>query len=345
LTLDRDVWFLIGPLWSPRDSLVAGRGKQLPSQSDQASRIIRLGYNFPDLSAVFLGLDCGGSSSRAVAVDAAGNVLHQGQSGSANLASTPTFRLRQNLAHATQGCPKPTHVCGCFAGLMTAEDGDRAISLIREFFPHAQVRAEPDYTAAFFASAPETDICVIAGTGSLVCSWDGSRIVKSGGRGYLLGDEGSAFRYGKDALLAYFANPETASAPLKKCLVDLFNAEDEPTIVSRLYRSPSPQAALAKLAKPLAADARSGMEYAKASLARNARALAAVVVKHAKGHMPWKKIIGVSLSGGLWKTSTVFVDAMAERLEENEFEFRLERIGTPPVYGAVRLAKEMAIGN
>ncbi len=302
-------------------------------------------YNLRVLSAIFLGLDCGGSSSRAVALDAEDDVLHQGQSGSANLASTPMFRLRQNLVHATRGCPMPDYVCGCFAGLLTAEDAERAISLLRELFPDARIHVEPDYAAAFFASEPETDICVICGTGSLVCSWDGKKMVKSGGRGYLLGDEGSAFQYGRDALLSYFENSAGASTPLKKCIVDLFEAEDEATIVSRLYRSPSPQAALAKLAKPLAADAKNGTKYAVDSISRNAATLAKVVMKHAETFMSWKKEIRVSLSGGLWKTSGVFVDGLAANLAPSKVDFQLERIKIPPVYGAVKLAKEMASGH
>lgn len=278
-------------------------------------------------------------------MDAEGNVLHQGQSGSANLASTPTFRLRQNLGHATKGCPAPSVVCGCFAGLLTEDDRGRAIALLKELFPGANLHAEPDYAAALYASEEGTDICVIAGTGSLVCSKGPERIIKSGGRGYILGDEGSAFRYGKDALLAYIANPSGASAPLKKCIVDLFDAEDEPTIVSKLYRSPSPQATLAKLAKPLAADAKSGIGYAEDSITRNASELADIVREHAARHLSWKKEIRVSLSGGLWKTSNVFIEGFANQLGNGDVAFSLERIKTPPVFGAVRLAKEMAIGH
>jgi N-acetylglucosamine kinase-like BadF-type ATPase len=271
--------------------------------------------------------------------------LHQGQSGSANLASTPMFRLRQNLTHALRGCPKPDHVCGCFAGLLTREDGERAANLLKEFYPESSIRTEPDYAAAFFASEPGTDICVIAGTGSLVCSWDGSKMLKSGGRGFILGDEGSAYQFGRDALLEYLANPKGSSDALKKCIVDLFDAEDEPTIVSRVYRSPSPQAALAKLAKPLAADARDGKGYARVSIAKNSAALAGVVLKHAFAHLSWKKTVRLSLSGGLWKTSAMYIDGLASNLADSEISFELERIKMPPVYGAVRLAKELALGH
>ena len=51
------------------------------------------------------------------------------------------------------------------------------------------------------------------------------------------------------------------------------------------------------------------------------------------------------LAGGLWKTSSVFVDALARSLASSGIEFEMERICTPPVYGAVRLAREMAIGH
>ena len=228
---------------------------------------------------------------------------------------------------------------------MTDEDRSRAISIIKEFFPDATVAAHPDFAAAFFESEGGTYIFVISGTGSLVCSWDGEKMNKSGGRGYLLGDEGSAFQYGRDALLAFLANPIAASTPLKKCVVDVFEADDEPTIVSRLYRSPSPQAALAKLAKPLAADYRAGLEYAVASIAKNTAALARVVLDHRSAFLPWKKEIRVSLTGGLWKTSSIFVDSLASNLEGHDVEFHLDRIKTPPVLGAVKLAKELAIGH
>lgn len=297
------------------------------------------------MSGIYLGLDCGGSSSRAVALNDEGQIVHQAQSGSANLASTPTFRLRQNLAHAMRGCPTPDAICACFAGLLTEEDRIRALELLHEVFPGVNTRAEPDYTAAFFACAEGVDLCVISGTGSLVCSEQGGKMAKSGGRGYILGDEGSAFQYGRDALLAYFANPEGASPPLKKCIVDVFDVEDEPSIVSRLYRSPSPQAALAKLAKPLASDARAGVEYAVTSIDRHSRALARVVLGHASAFMPWKKKLEVCLSGGLWKTSIVFVEGLERALGGSDLEIHLERIKTPPVFGAVRLAKEMASGH
>lgn len=294
---------------------------------------------------ILLGLDCGGSSTRAVAVDEHGVVVHQNQAGSANLASTPEFRIRRNLAHATQGAPDPDAVCACFAGLLTDEDRGRALGYLRELFPTSRLRAEPDYAAALFACPGEIDVCVIAGTGSLVCSRDGGRIVKSGGRGYLLGDPGSAFRYGRDALLHFLNDPDRAGPLLAATIERHLDGASEAEIVSRLYRAPSPPALLAKFAKVIVQDARDGRQYAQASLERNSGELASVLRDHCRRHMRNQEIVRVGLTGGLWKISSRFGDAFADALAGSATEFRLERMTVPPVYGAVRLAKEIVDGD
>lgn len=294
---------------------------------------------------ILLGLDCGGSSTRAVAIDGRGAVLHQNQSGSANLASTPEFRIRRNLAHATQGRPDPDAVCACFAGLLTEDDRSRALGYLRDLFPSARLRAEPDYAAALFACSDETDVCVIAGTGSLVCSSDGSQILKSGGRGYLLGDPGSAFRYGRDALLQFLDNPKAAGVHLAGAIERYFGAASEAELVSRLYRAPSPPALLAKLARVVAQDAREGHAYALKSLERNSGELASVLKDHCCRHLRNQRIVRVGLTGGLWKVSSQFGEAFARALEPETTEYRLERMTTAPVYGALRLAKEIVDGD
>jgi glucosamine kinase len=293
---------------------------------------------------IFLGLDCGGSSSRAMALDQAGQVIHQGQAGSANLVSTPERRLRSNLLQATRECPEADFICGCFAGLMTQQDRSRAEGYLASIFPMAKVHAEPDFAAAFSASESGTDICVIAGTGSLVCSRINGRMIKSGGRGFILGDEGSAYQVGKEALLHYFLKPDDVSDSFREMLVKQFDATDEPTIISRLYQLPSPQSALAKLAKALAHDAKESRPYAIAIVDHQMTSLSRVVARHALRHFGTSTELKLTLAGGLWQNAPQFRDAFNQRLQENLPTMNLEvhRIVKPPVYGAVMLAKELA---
>jgi N-acetylglucosamine kinase-like BadF-type ATPase len=282
-----------------------------------------------------------------LAVDHDGNIVFQGHSGAANLASTPESRLRKNLANATDGCPDATHVCGCFAGLMNDEMRKKGEDHLRQLFPHAQVRAEPDFTAALYASPPGTDICVIAGTGSLVCSHGPDGVVKSGGRGYLLGDYGSGYHFGRDALLHFLDAPETASASLRNLVQQVFETTAEGAIVAAVYRTSTPGTLLAKFSKALAQDAKAGEAYALQSVERNTAKLVDVVRRHVERHMPNRPTIAISLAGGIWKSATLFGDRFTSLLAEAmpDREFRVDRVTRPPLYGAVELAKEMIHGN
>lgn len=278
-----------------------------------------------------------------LAVDDAGSILFQGQSGAANLVSTPENRLRKNLTHATDGCPDASFVCGCFAGLISDEVRQRGLDHLRNLFPGAIVRAEPDYTAALYASPPETDICVIAGTGSLVCSRVGGRIVKSGGRGFILGDAGSAYQFGRDALMYFLDNREEASHILRNQVRDLFGTDDENVIVPMIYKAQTPATIVSKLAKALGADAKISQPYALESIDRNMAALAAIVARHSTKHLPDRNTVHLSLAGGLWKAAPLFKERLTHHIQEMlpRHEISATRITRPPLQGAVELAREM----
>jgi N-acetylglucosamine kinase-like BadF-type ATPase len=301
------------------------------------------------MGRVFVGLDCGGSSTRLLAVSCAGDILASAQSGSANLVSTPEKRLLKNLTAVAEECPPANFVCGGFAGLVGEEDRQRALGYLSAVFPGAKVRAEPDYFAAFAASEAGTEVCVIAGTGSLVCSLYDGQIVKSGGRGYLLGDEGSAFQYGRDALTAYLDDPASVGPLVVETIERSFRTREPRAVISHVYRGGSPQAPIARLAKGLVQDAKEGRPYALASIEKNARALANVLVRHVAKYGIGKEdgVVRVSLAGGLWQGTGLIRDAFAAGLAEldPDRKYALTRIQRAPVQGAVELAREMADGN
>ena len=295
---------------------------------------------------IYVGLDCGGSSSRVIAMDDDGTQLFVGSSGAANILNPPDHRLRRNLESAARGCPKPTHVCGCFAGLINDDTRRRAESILGELFPGAKVRAEPDYWAAFFASPPGTDVCVIAGTGSLICSWSDRKIIKSGGRGYIIGDIGAGFQYGRDALVAFLEDPTATSAGLRETIISVFGSDQEAEIVSTLYRSATPAMLLAKLMKPLGVDAQAQLDYAVESVERNTYNLAVSVAKHIEKSVP-KTDISVCLAGGVWKASNVFTAPFTQHLNSRlpDRTINVQKIARPPLHGAVALAKELSRGH
>jgi len=264
------------------------------------------------------------------------------------VASTPTRKLRFSLENALDGCPRVDYVCGCFAGLLTEEDRAHAEEQLRGFFPRAAIKATPDYAAALYASDEGTDLVVIAGTGSLVCSREANgEIVRSGGRGYILGDYGSAYRYGKAALQHYLQDRVGASEDLRCAVLKLFGNDDERQILSRVYRQGSPPATLAKLSKALAQDATSGFEYARQTVEEQTAKLADITAEHIGHHLIGHNRLGLCLAGGLWQTAgiyrEIFIAELTKRVKGVELEFH--KIKNPPVIGAVRLAQEMASGH
>jgi len=292
---------------------------------------------------VFLGFDCGGTSCRALALDEDGSVLHSGHAGPGNIATTPDYHLRKHLHQAANGCPRPDAVCGCFAGLLTEDDRARAVSILAGMFPGATCRAEPDYHAALMSCPPGTHACLVVGTGSVICSRVEGRLVKSGGRGFLLGDAGSTAQYGRDALLHFLAvGPANTGAKLRDRIQSLFGSLDESDIVSRLYRHPTPVSLLVRLASSLAHDYKAGEPYAVAGVERHTSLLADVVAEHCRRFLADEPFIKLVLAGGLWKLGEVFganlEQGLCQRLEPKRVE--CTRISKPPVVGAAMLAEE-----
>jgi N-acetylglucosamine kinase-like BadF-type ATPase len=291
---------------------------------------------------IFVGLDCGGSTTRALAVDERGEVLFRGLSGPANLANTPKAKLCQHLAQATAGCPRAASVCGCFAGLINDETRILGETVLREIFPEAAIRAEPDFAAALYAAPDGTDVCVVAGTGSLVCSRRDGKIVKSGGRGYVLGDFGSAYQLGRDALIRYLDDPLWAGEPLRHALVEAFGGLSENVVVGEVYASGTPSKVVAGFGKFLVSAAQAGEPWALERLDFHMDQLAQVVRHHVDCHFTHRSGLQLALAGGVWSMSPITVERFRNVIDETKSVnvISVQKLSQPPVTGAVRLARE-----
>jgi len=160
-----------------------------------------------------VGVDAGGTSTRALAVDAAGAVLGTGRSGGSNPNSHPpeeaAGRIADAITAATAGLD-PERVRGCVVGMAgESKLTDPAIAAVFELaFQRAGVgglvRVASDAEAAFASATPAADGTVlIAGTGSIAGRIRKRRMVgTAGGYGWLLGDEGSGYWIGREAIRA-----------------------------------------------------------------------------------------------------------------------------------------------
>lgn len=292
---------------------------------------------------VYLGLDCGGSSCRALALDDGDEPVFLAQGGSANLLSTRPQTLHRSLERALTGVPEVDIVCACFAGLINAEQRDRALELIKEFLPAPRVVVEPDYAAALRACVEGTEVCIIAGTGSIVCSRSEGALRKSGGGGWLLGDEGSGFRYGRRALLAYVREPSSVSERTRDAVDRIFQTADPSEVVAKVYQSPAPGALVASLAASLFRDADTRLPYAINGIAEETKALAEIVFRHIERYPPRKLTFG--LAGSVWKKGLVRDAFVASLQAMVKAEISIAKSEMPPVRGAALLARDYFNGE
>ena len=285
-----------------------------------------------------VGIDAGGSSTRARAVRL-GSTVHEGTGGPGNPVMADADTVLASYRAALADFPAARRVVACVSGTSHAARRAQIERLLADRFPGAQVRVLPDYAAWVMAAPPGTDVCIVAGTGSVVCSQaaDGSYRV-TGGCGWILGDHGSAARLGRAALEYFVADPERAPASFADAVGRIFGDSDPQAVVNAVYAAPNPAPLLARAAPLLTAAAEGGLSWAANILHQEMTALAASAVRHIDRYMPRAPEVRVALGGGVW-ASRAAQAALTEALTRaGNCPFTVIRSVRDAVDGAVLLA-------
>jgi glucosamine kinase len=167
---------------------------------------LAVGYQF------YLGIDGGATRCRARMRDASGALLTQIVGPAANIYvdyAGAVDVVRRIIAEALDraglgsGDPKCIALGIGLAGLSTGAEAARISADLMAIEAVASVRAANDaVTACLGAHAGADGGIIIAGTGSAGIARIAGREIVIGGRGFLLGDDGSAARIGADAVRA-----------------------------------------------------------------------------------------------------------------------------------------------
>ncbi|MFI8516337.1 N-acetylglucosamine kinase [Streptomyces sp. NPDC085481] len=165
-----------------------------------------------------VGIDAGGTRTRARLAEAAtGRVRGEGAGGPGNALSVPAEELVRHLAEALRGALPPggggqvAAVVAGFAGGGPGGGCERAQAALAAALAEvgvvrpARVEVRGDAEVAFAAGpgTPADGLVLIAGTGAAGARVAGRRMVRAvDGDGWLLGDAGSGFWLGREALRA-----------------------------------------------------------------------------------------------------------------------------------------------
>jgi glucosamine kinase len=187
-----------------------------------------------------IGVDGGGTRCRVRIRNSAGQIYAEGEAGPSNIHSdfdTAIIEIRKALDQALSkindsATARATASLGLgLAGIVTLDDPVRVAEAFSDF---KSVMVESDaMISCLGAHAGRDGAIVIAGTGSAGLYRTNKKVYHIGGRGFRLGDEGSAARMGSEALrhALLAADDLRSQTPLTKQLLERFN--DDPSAITR----------------------------------------------------------------------------------------------------------------
>lgn len=300
------------------------------------------------------GIDGGGSSVRLRVDDGEGRAIWEGRGAGINPNATPQDAIAERLAalfseaRKAAGLGPADFAAGCLgiAGADRKAEKAELEALLRARLGLAcplEIVADCDIALVGGLKRLEGYL-LIAGTGSIAIARaaDGTRF-RSGGLGHFLGDEGSAFFVGFQAIRRSLRSAEGRDLPTAMLgpLVERFGLEDETGFVGLVYRR-FDKALIAKAADIVEAHRAAGDELA-ASIMNEARDELALLVgsvrERAAGAVGDGAIV---LWGGLLDHNDWLKGALSEKLAETCPGLEPTSPLESAAYGACMLARRLA---
>ena len=190
-----------------------------------------------------LAVDGGGTKTRAVLVEADGTILGEGKAGASNYHVVGAEGAKKALVEAVLAALKDAGIESnqtvklnkavfALAGIDTVIDEKEVAGVVQRAVTALSIEigrllVENDCLSTLLgATQNNAGILLIAGTGSIIFAHDGNnRIVRSGGWGHRVGDEGGGYWIGKQAIQAVLKMMDGRGEEtlLSKLILEKFN--------------------------------------------------------------------------------------------------------------------------
>ncbi len=298
---------------------------------------------------LYLGVDGGGTGTRAVVADRSGRVLGVGLAGSTSINHHPRGVVLDHLKRAVEAASSgagatPSQIRAAFlgvCGVSTEADKRSFAELALEVFEPASpplLKVENDAVAGLAGGlSGRPGGVLIAGTGSacLGISGDG-RTCWVGGWGALADDDGSAGWVGVEAIRAAVRAEDgrAGSTLLHEVVFGFLGLDDPRDLINRVHNRGLDRAEIARLA-PLVVEAAEGGDATARAIFEEAIArlssLVATVVRRLDVVNSWELV----LAGGLARSGPPFEPRLVERIALDASVVRVVEPDLPPVGGAV----------
>jgi N-acetylglucosamine kinase-like BadF-type ATPase len=298
------------------------------------------------MNDLVVGMDAGGTKTRAFAVTRGGEIVGRGAGGGANLLSSPDPQgsIAAALREALAGRIPDAVVLSCAGGEREAERAKGRAILASLLGPEVAVDVTHDAKAALYAGNPAgCGVVLISGTGSIAYGRNDQGVeARCGGWGYLVGDEGSAVWIGQEGLRATSYDHDGRGSPtaISRHLFEDLGAGDFNDVLPLLYGKPHPSPAILAATRAVARAFAENDGIAVNIVQRGARSLADMAATVAHG----LSLEGgpVYLSGGAFENVRPLEKAVRLELLSALPRAAVEPVGEEPAMGAARLAAALA---
>jgi N-acetylglucosamine kinase-like BadF-type ATPase len=301
-----------------------------------------------------LGIDAGGTKTVCQLADEQGTIVAEARSTGANLQAVGELQVEKVLYHVMEEAIGdrplvPDAICLGIAGVDRPDDAAVVRAIMKRIGYKARVLVVNDALVALEAGAPgRPGVVIISGTGSISYGRNADGLAaRSGGWGYVLGDEGSGYWIGRAALRAVLREAdqrgtETALTPL---LLSHFGVGQPQALIHEVYHSNLKPAAIGALAQCVHQAFAHGDEVAIGIVRGAANELESSAMSVVRRLDLLGSRFPFILAGGIFKAVPWLHEELSRRLPVVAPGSIVELLDREPATGAVRLALQEARGG
>jgi N-acetylglucosamine kinase-like BadF-type ATPase len=300
-----------------------------------------------------LGIDAGGTKTVCLLADEHGRVIAEGRGAGANLHAAGELEVEKVLHGVMEAAIGDRHIvpaaiCLGIAGVDREDEMRTVRAIMRRIGHNSRTLVVNDALIALVAGAGDAPgIVIIAGTGSIVYGRNGlGEAARAGGWGHMIGDEGSGYWIGREALSAVMRAGD-GRGPVTQLTAEILRHFDV-TDVSRLprivYDRAHPRMAVAALGPLVQRVAEQGDPVATRVLERAAEEIV-LAARSVTTRLEMRgDAFSFYLAGGMFRVVPWLADELPRRLVEVAPRSQVELLDKEPAVGAVWLALAEARG-
>lgn len=300
-------------------------------------------------SNIYLGIECGGTRTVALAVDTSGQLVKRLEGGPANWRLLGNVGLQKHLNRFAKEFPAPAAVAIGMAGVRGDDDREQVRTLAERVWQNVPIHTCHDLETALWAAggSPEKMPRVIALSGTGSCCYGRSpngTTVKIGGWGHILGDKGSGYEIGLRALKAvvFYLDRDGDWTELGQRILRATQLNDPEQLIAWVQSATKDQ--VAALALEVFVSARSRDNIARDILEGAAHVLAKDAVACARRLATNGDPVEFVFAGGVLQKQPVFATRVRRAIKERWPEAKFTKLTRETAWGAIELARQSRTG-